>query len=163
MTNGFLQGKIMVKAIIIIAEAGVNYNGNIEIAKKLIDSAERDRESRLYKKFQSFITDDVVSKIAPKAEYQLNLNNTETQYEMLKKLELTEKTRPLDITQQNVALSFFDLNSIELLISMNFDLYKIPSGELTNLPYLKIGSLNKSILLSTGMANLGEIEKLEYS
>ena len=89
---------------------------------------------------------------------------------MLKKLELTEKMHDSLMSYCNkCGIKFlstaFDLNSIELLISMNFDLYKIPSGELTNLPYLKkIGSLNKSILLSTGMANLGEIEKsFEYS
>ena len=94
-----------------------------------------------YIKFQSFITDDVVSKTAPKAEYQLNLN-MQTQYEMLKKLELTEKMHDSLMSYCNkCGIKFlstaFDLNSIELLISMNFDLYKIPSGELTNLPYLK--------------------------
>jgi N,N'-diacetyllegionaminate synthase len=149
---------------LIIAEAGVNHNGSIELAKKLIDAAAEAGVD--YVKFQTFKAETLVSKNAKKAEYQAkNIgDNDDSQYTMLKKLELDQEMHKLLIsyckTKDIKFLSTaFDLESIDLLFDLGIDLFKIPSGEITNLPYLqKIGSLGKPVILSTGMANLGEIE-----
>jgi len=150
--------------VFIIAEAGVNHNGSVELAKKLIDVAVNSGVDAV--KFQTFKASNLVCKTARKAAYQKeNMNdNDDNQYNMLKKLEL-------DICTHNKLISYcnlknimflstpFDLDSIELLNSLELEIFKIPSGEITNLPYLrKIGALNKKIILSTGMANIGEIE-----
>lgn len=148
---------------IIIAEAGVNHNGSLSIAKKLIEEASIAGAD--YIKFQTFVTEKLVSKEAKQAEYQkINLNNECSQFDMLKELELSlndhyeliEYCKQLKIAFFSTA---FDFDSIDLLLKLDLPIWKIPSGEITNMPYLqKIGTLNKSIILSTGMANLGEIE-----
>jgi len=147
----------------IIAEAGVNHNGKLELAYKLIDTAAETGADAV--KFQTFKAEAVVSKSAPKADYQVETTkNTESQYEMIKNLELdfeTHKKLILYCKKKNIKFlsSPFDLESIELLDKLGLDTFKIPSGEIINLPYLrKIALYNKKVIMSTGMANLGEIE-----
>ncbi|MDP1604433.1 MAG: N-acetylneuraminate synthase [Legionella sp.] len=149
--------------VFIIAEAGVNHNGSLELAKKLIDVATDAGTDAV--KFQTFKADKLVSKTAQKADYQKQTTDTaESQHEMIKKLELDETAHHELIsyckTKNMLFLSTpFDHESIELLDSLGIEIFKIPSGEITNLPYLrKIGKLQKKVILSTGMANLGEIE-----
>ena len=151
------------KKVFIIAEAGVNHNGDLELARQLIKKAADAGADAV--KFQTFKAEELVGRSAPKAEYQLNsTEKTETQYEMIKKLELDKFTHQelLKYSGQN-KIQFlsapFDLDSIDLLESLGISLFKIPSGEITNLPYLrKITHKNKPVILSTGMADLGEIE-----
>jgi len=150
-------------SVFIIAEAGVNHNGSIELAKKLIDVASRAGADAV--KFQTFKTENLVSKNAQKADYQKETtDNKESQFDMIKKLELDIDTHHELITYcQSRNIMFlstpFDLDSIDLLNDLKLPIFKIPSGEITNLPYLrKIGQLNKKIILSTGMADIGEIE-----
>lgn len=147
----------------IIAEAGVNHNGSLGIAKKMIDAASGAGADAV--KFQTFKAEDVISKYAPKADYQKkSTDKNETQLEMVRKLELDGKTHEVLLEhcegRKIIFLSTpFDLASINLLSRLNLKIFKIPSGEITNFPYLrKIGSLKKKIILSTGMADLGEIE-----
>ncbi|MDF1874439.1 N-acetylneuraminate synthase [Sulfurimonas sp. SAG-AH-194-I05] len=149
--------------VFIIAEAGVNHNGSLEIAKKLIDAAVEANVDAV--KFQTFKTENVLSKHAQKAEYQKQTtDSSESQFDMIKKLELDVDTHNELISYCNLKnIMFlstpFDLDSIDLLHNLKLKIFKIPSGEITNLPYLrKIGSLNKEIILSTGMADIGEIE-----
>jgi N-acetylneuraminate synthase len=150
--------------VLIIAEAGVNHNGSMEIARQLIDAAADAGAD--YVKFQTFRTEKLVSKAAPKAEYQdKNTGDVSgSQYDMLKKLELSKQDHLELISYCNKkSIKFlstaFDLESIDLLNSLNIQLFKIPSGEITNLPYLeKIGSLNKDVIVSTGMCVMSEIE-----
>ena len=146
----------------IIAEAGVNHNGSVELAKKLIDVAKNCGCDAV--KFQTFIAKNVVSKFAKKAQYQIeNTNNDESQLEMIKKLELSftdflELKNYCDIQKIIFMSTPFDLESIDFLASLKMTIFKIPSGEITNLPYLrKINSLKTKVILSTGMANLEEI------
>ena len=152
------------KSTIIIAEAGVNHNGCIEIAKKLVDVAVNAGAD--YVKFQTFKAENLVSKLAKKADYQKrNLNDgIGTQYEMLKKLELSKQDHN-DLIEycSNKKISFFstafDVDGLNYLNSLNFDFFKIPSGEITNYQYLKkIALFNKPVILSTGMSTLKEIE-----
>jgi N,N'-diacetyllegionaminate synthase len=152
-----------VKNVFIIAEAGVNHNGSVELAKKLIDVASESGADAV--KFQTFKAEKLVSKKTEKAEYQKETTEkNETQFEMIKKLELDLETHKELIQyceQKNIIFlsTPFDLDSVDLLDNLGLDIFKIPSGEITNFPYLqKIGKLNKNIVLSTGMANLGEIE-----
>ncbi len=147
----------------IIAEAGVNHNGSIETAKQMVDVAAEAGADAI--KFQTFKADNMVSINASKAAYQMQqTNKQETQYEMIKKLELDVDAHKLLIeycSQKNIQFlsSPFDLDSIALLNELGLQIFKIPSGEITNLPYLEaIGKLNKQVILSTGMADLGEIE-----
>jgi len=147
----------------IIAEAGVNHNGSLDLAFKLIDAAKEAGANAV--KFQTFKAESLVSSNAEKAEYQnQTTDTTETQYEMIKKLELTlDDNKKLIEYCRKAEIQFlsspFDLDSIDLLNELGLEIFKIPSGEIINLPYLrKIGSLNKKIILSTGMADLGEIE-----
>lgn len=147
----------------IIAEAGVNHNGSIELAKRLIDTASQAGADAV--KFQTFKADNLVSKTAQKAAYQKQTTDaSESQYTMIKKLELTEEMHHELIQYCNekgiLFLSTpFDHDSINLLNTLGMEIFKIPSGEITNLPYLRhIGSLGKKVILSTGMADLGEIE-----
>ena len=151
------------KKVFIIAEAGVNHNGSIELAKKLIDVASESGADAV--KFQTFKAEKLVSKNAQKADYQKQTtNNSESQFDMIKKLELDLETHKELIsyckTKNIMFLSTpFDHDSIELLSDLGLEIFKIPSGEITNLPYLRhIGLLNKKVILSTGMAKLGEIE-----
>jgi len=148
---------------LIIAEAGVNHNGDINLAKKLILAAVRANVD--YVKFQTFNTSSIVTTTAQKAKYQIqNADKEETQYEMIKKLELSRKEHvELISTCEEYGIKFlstaFDLESVDFLEELNIDFYKIPSGEITNKPYLqKVASKKKPIILSTGMANKNEIQ-----
>ena len=149
--------------VLIIAEAGVNHNGDIDIAKKLVDVAAESGADIV--KFQTFKSENCVSRNAQKAEYQLQTTNKqESQLDMIKKLELDLETHNILISyckQKNIEFlsTPFDMESVDLLHNLGLEIFKIPSGEITNLPYLrKIGKYNKQVILSTGMANLGEIE-----
>jgi N,N'-diacetyllegionaminate synthase len=153
------------KKVIIIAEAGVNHNGSLELAKQLIDAAAEAKAD--YVKFQTFKADKLVSKKAEKASYQKNNTDKqeETQYAMLKKLEipnewhfeLIEYAKSKNIVFVSTG---FDEESIDFLDSIGIPFFKIPSGEITNKPYLKhVASKKKPIILSTGMATLIEIKE----
>ena len=151
-------------SVFIIAEAGVNHNGSIELAKQLIDVAVEAGVDAV--KFQTFKAEKLVSKNAQKAKYQQeNMNDSDdSQFNMLKKLELDLDTHHELISYCNTKnIMFlstpFDHDSIDLLHDLQLPIFKIPSGEITNLPYLRhIGSLQKKVILSTGMADIGEIE-----
>lgn len=148
--------------IYIIAEAGVNHNGDINIAKRLVDAAVDAGADAV--KFQTFKAQNLVCKNAGKAAYQLETTEqAETQYEMLKKLELTEKMHE-ELVQycRERGIEFlstpFDVESVDLLLQYEIPLIKIPSGEITNYPYLKkIGKTGKKVILSTGMSTLDEV------
>ena len=147
----------------IIAEAGVNHNGDIQLALKLVDEAKKAGANCV--KFQTFKAEKVVSKFANMAEYQvISTKKSETQLEMLKKLELTydefvEIRKYCDKVQIDFMSTAFDLDTIDFLNSLEMKKWKIPSGEITNLPYLeRIAQLKKPIILSTGMSTLTEIE-----
>jgi N,N'-diacetyllegionaminate synthase len=149
--------------VFIIAEAGVNHNGDIKLAYKLVDAAVEAGVDVV--KFQTFKSENLVTKTASKAEYQKETTEkTETQFQMLKKLELSfDDQKNLSQYCHSKKIQFlstpFDLESCDFLYSLNMPIFKIPSGEITNLPYLrKIASYKKKIIISTGMATLGEIE-----
>lgn len=147
----------------IIAEAGVNHNGSLAMAKQLIDVACEAGANAV--KFQTFTASALVSKSAQKADYQKQTTDAaESQHDMIRKLEL-DRAAHIELIGycQAKGIEFlstpFDHDSIELLAELGLATFKIPSGEITNLPYLRhIGRLNKQIILSTGMANLGEVE-----
>ena len=148
---------------IIIAEAGVNHNGSIEIAKKLIDVAADAGVD--YVKFQTFKAENLVTKNTAKAEYQLkNTDNKESQYEMLKRLELSyddhvDLINYCSLKKVNFLSTGFDIESLKMLFNLGINLIKIPSGEISNVPLLRfIGSKNKEVILSTGMSTMEEIE-----
>jgi N,N'-diacetyllegionaminate synthase len=150
--------------VIVIAEAGVNHNGSVELAKQLIDVAVEAEAD--FVKFQSFKTENVVVRNAEKAEYQKQSSGSEeTQFEMIKKLELDVAAhRELVSYCKQTKIQFlstpFDMDSIALLDDLGLKIFKIPSGEITNLPHLRaIGSLKKEIILSTGISNLDEISQ----
>ena len=149
---------------IVIAEAGVNHNGNINLAKKLIDVASKAGAD--YVKFQTFDVDQLILKNTKTASYQKrNLKNDISQYKMLKKYQLTDNNhKELLKYSKKKKIKFlstaFEEKSLRLLTKYNLDYIKIPSGEITNYPFLKqISKLKKKILLSTGMATLGEIRQ----
>ncbi|MCK9380246.1 MAG: N-acetylneuraminate synthase [Sulfuritalea sp.] len=153
----------MTKRILIIAEAGVNHNGDLELAKQLIDVAAEAGADLV--KFQTFNANRQVTRNANKAEYQTQTtDSTESQHEMLRRLELTVEMHHELIAhcaKRNIGFfsTGFDIESVDLLVSLGQDQFKIPSGEITNLPYLRhIGRIGKKVILSTGMATLGEIE-----
>ena len=153
----------MKNRVLIIAEAGVNHNGDLGLAKQLIDAAAKAGADLV--KFQTFNANRQVTRAAKKADYQTQTTDSkESQHEMLRRLELTEDMHRELITHCAVRdIGFFstgfDIESIDLLLSLGQDNFKIPSGEITNLPYLRyIGKLGKSVILSTGMATLGDIE-----
>ncbi len=150
--------------VFIIAEAGCNHNGELKLAKKLIDIAKRAKADAV--KFQSFKVDELAVKNAPKANYAIsNTKFYKTQYEMQSKLQLSfnDQLKLLKYCQKKkikFLSSSFDVQSTEDLKKMNLDIIKIPSGEITNLPNLiKIGSLKKKIILSTGMSTIREIKQ----
>lgn len=147
----------------IIAEAGVNHNGSLEMAMKLIDVATECGADAI--KFQTFRAEKLVSKDARKADYQKRTTDCEeSQFDMIKKLELDEKAHHQLIQYCRVkGIQFlstpFDLESLKLLTSFDLPYIKISSGEITNAPFLlEIAHTNKSVILSTGMSTLGEIE-----
>lgn len=148
---------------LIIAEAGVNHNGSLELAKQLIDVAANAGADLV--KFQTFRADNLASEYAPKADYQLRTTKQDqSQLDLLKQLELTPSMH-LDLYEhcQKKKIGFFstafDVHSLDYLAGLGFNCFKIPSGEITNLPYLRhVGGFMKSVILSTGMATLGEIE-----
>lgn len=149
--------------VFVIAEAGVNHNGNIEIAKKLIDSASAAGADAV--KFQTFRAESLVCKTAKKAEYQLGVTDrSETQYDMLKKLELTEQMHKelMEYCAKKKIMFLstpFDIGSVKLLSKLGMQIFKIPSGEITNLPYLReIAGHQKKVILSTGMSNMNEVK-----
>ena len=150
------------QSTIIIAEAGVNHNGSIDTAKKMIDVAAEAGAD--YVKFQTFKAETLVTKTAEKAEYQKSVTDkSDTHYNMLKKLELDKSAHFKLIKyckQKNIRFlsTAFDIESIELLAELEIPIFKIPSGEITNLPYLAhIGKIKKPIIMSTGMSTSADI------
>lgn len=148
---------------LIIAEAGVNHNGDLEIAKRLIDVAAGTGADLV--KFQTFSGDRLATSVAKQADYQIqNMDVQTSQRSMLQKLELNEEMHEVLINHcQGSGIGFFstgfDIESVNLLIKLGQRRFKIPSGEITNLPYLRyIGRLGKTVILSTGMSNMNEIE-----
>jgi len=149
-------------SVFIIAEAGVNHNGSIDLAKQMVDIAKESGADAI--KFQTFRAENLVLKSAPKANYQINTSSKkETQFQMLKNLELNfeDHKELFNYCNQRQILfisSPFDIESVDFLYELGVDIFKIASGEITNLPLLRrIGSLNKSVILSTGMSNLAEV------
>lgn len=148
----------------IIAEAGVNHNGDFDLAKKMIYEAKKAGVNAV--KFQTFVSKNLVSSYAPKADYQKKTTNgLESQQDMLKKLELSfEQFTLLQEYAKELEIDFlstpFDEDSINFLKTLDMPFWKIPSGEITNLPYLmKIEETKKPIILSTGMCEIDEIEQ----
>lgn len=153
----------MTKQTLIIAEAGVNHNGEIELARRLIEAAAEAGADLV--KFQTFSADRLATGTAEKAGYQIQTTDgMESQQEMLRRLELTvDMHKELIAHSARCNISFFstgfDIESVDLLVSLGQNHFKIPSGEVTNLPYLRhIGRFGKPLILSTGMALLGDIE-----
>ena len=152
------------KRVVIIAEAGVNHNGDIDKAKRLIDKAVEANVA--YIKFQTFKTELCISKNAVKADYQIEntQNSSESQLEMVKKLELSfEQFIELEKYCQQKGIKFlstgFDTDSLNFLAGLGVKIAKIPSGEITNLPYLRqVASLFPEVIISTGMATITEIK-----
>ena len=148
----------------IVAEIGCNHNGDVALAKKLIEKAAKAGADAV--KFQTFIAEELVSTYAPKAEYQKADNADESQLDMIRKLELTrEEYREVRTYSESLGVEWFstgfDMISIDFLISLGQRVWKVPSGEITNLPYLEkirdIECPRKEIILSTGMSTLDEI------
>src|SRR3989338_1312823 len=151
--------------VYIIAEAGVNHNGSVKLAKKLIDVAVKAKADAV--KFQTFVPEEIVSEGAPKAEYQkATSGGGKSMLEMIKKFQLDEKAhRDLIKYCQGKRITFlstpFDIASVNLLNRLGLKTIKIPSGEITNIPYLrKVGGLKKKVILSTGMADMNEIKNV---
>jgi len=149
-------------SVFIIAEAGVNHNGSIELAKQLIDVASNSGADAV--KFQTFKAENLVSKNAQKAEYQKKTTDiSESQFDMIKKLELdvnTHKELMAYCQEKNIMFlsTPFDHDSIDFLNELGLKIFKIPSGDITNFPYLKrVGALGKQVILSTGMSTLKEV------
>jgi len=149
--------------VFVIAEAGINHNGSLALAKKLVDESKAAGADCI--KFQTFISKSLVTKNALKAEYQKQQTGAwESQYDMLKKYELSfDEFAELSkyCTDKNIEFlsTAFDFESIEFLESLGMKRWKIPSGEITNLPYLiKIAKLRKPVILSTGMSTMDEIK-----
>ncbi len=152
----------MKRKVIIIAEAGVNSNGNLKIAKRLIDIAADAKVD--YIKFQTFKANKLVTKKAQRAKYQIkNTGSKESQHKLLKSLEMTEQMHyKIKEYCKRKKIKFFstgfDIESVKFLLKLGMKIIKIPSGEINNVPFLKyIGKLNLPIILSTGMATMDEI------
>lgn len=153
----------MVEHTLIIAEAGVNHNGDLDLAKRLVDVAAEAGADLI--KFQTFSAERLAIHSAPKADYQTRTTDqAQSQLAMLRQLELSAAMHETLITHcQARGIGFFstgfDIPSLDYLASLGAERFKIPSGEITNLPYLRhIGAFGKPVILSTGMATLGEIE-----
>lgn len=149
--------------VYIIAEAGVNHNGDLALAKELVQRAASSGADAI--KFQSFKADFLATNLAPQAKYQeQNMRKKQSQYELLKALELSKEAHFCLFAQAKACKidflsSVFDLPSLRLLEEMGLNTLKIPSGELTNLPLLRaIGKLNKRLFISTGMSDLAEVK-----
>lgn len=149
---------------VIIAEAGVNHNGDINLAKKMIGAAKKAGAD--YIKFQTFIPEKLVTCYASKADYQReNTNNNESQLKMLRELALTQQNFiELRNDCRHTGIGFlstpFDLESISFLNQLDMDFWKLPSGEITNLPYLEaIAATHRDIVMSTGMSEIEEIHE----
>lgn len=149
--------------VVIIAEAGVNHNGSLEMACRLADEAKHAGAD--YVKFQTGIPENVISVRAEQAEYQKhNTGTSESQLDMVRKIMLRpDDFKPLKEYCDSIGIRFlstpFDLDSIDILKPLEMDLWKIPSGEITNLPYLrKIASMGQPVVMSTGMSRLGEVD-----
>lgn len=147
----------------IIAEAGVNHNGRLELAKEMVDQAKEAGADCI--KFQTFISKNLAAKIANKADYQIaQIGTSENQLAMLRKLELSyEEFVEINAYCKSKKIQFlstpFDLESIDFLEKLEMPFWKIPSGEITNLPYLlKIAKTHKPVILSTGMSTMDEIQ-----
>ncbi len=148
---------------IVIAEAGVNHNGDIRLAKRMVDEAKKAGAD--YVKFQTFVPERLVSQYAEKAEYQKQTTGeADSQLQMLKKLALTQDDF-IELKEycSQAGIGFlstpFDLESIEFLDKLGMDFWKLPSGEITNLPYLEaIAKTRKDVVMSTGMCELNEIQ-----
>ena len=154
----------MKNKVLIIAEAGVNHNGSLKVAKKLVDAAKFAGADIV--KFQTFKANSLATVKAPKAKYQISKNKKkENQFEMLKKLELKYEHHLNLIKyckQKKIEFlsSAFDITDLEFLKKLKLKRFKVPSGEITNYVYLnRIGSFKKKIILSTGMSNISEINK----
>lgn len=152
------------KKVYVIAEAGVNHNGNMDNAIKMVEEARKAGADAI--KFQTFISENLVTKHAEKAEYQKETTDKqESQYQMLKKLELKrENYSQLKKECERQGIDFlstpFDLDSIDVLEALGVSAFKIPSGEITNYPYLvKIAKTKKKVYLSTGMSTLEEVQE----
>jgi N-acetylneuraminate synthase len=150
--------------VFIIAEAGVNHNGSLDLALRLVDAAKASGADAV--KFQTFRADLLATRSAHKAPYQERTTTSEeSQFEMLKRLELDAKAHERLIEHcQKVGIQFlsspFDTESADLLATMNVPIYKVPSGEITNLPFLQhIARKGRPLILSTGMSTLGEVEE----
>ncbi|MCR9140702.1 MAG: N-acetylneuraminate synthase [bacterium] len=150
-------------SVLLIAEAGVNHNGDLELAKRLIHAAAEAGAD--YVKFQTFVAERLVTLDAAKAPYQKETTGSdETQYNMLKKLELSEEMHVALMAEcESQGIRFlstgFDIQSVEYLHRLDLGLFKIPSGEITNVPYLRrIASFGTPVILSTGMATMMEVE-----
>ena len=149
--------------VFIIAEAGVNHNGSIEIARKLVDEAALAGADAV--KFQTFKAENLVSKDAKKADYQMETTDgNESQFDMLKKLELTPDMHRELIeycSQKNIMFlsTPFDIDSLRYLLQCGIEIIKIPSGEITNYPYLReVGRTGRPVVLSSGMSGLDEVK-----
>ena len=149
--------------VFVIAEAGVNHNGDLDIAKQLIDAASEAGADAV--KFQTYKTEQLVCKTAKKAEYQLKTTEkSETQYDMLKKLELTEYMHKelMDYCDKKNIMFLstpFDIGSIKFLSRLGIQMFKIPSGEITDMPYLReVARQKKKIILSTGMSSMAPVK-----
>lgn len=148
--------------VYVIAEIGCNHNGSVELAKKMVDAAVSTGVDAV--KFQTFKADQLISKYAPKAEYQKVTTGTdESQLEMTRHLELSfdeylEMKKYCESKGVDVFSTAFDNDSLEFLISTGMRIFKIPSGEITNLPFLeKVGDQKKKVILSTGMSTMSEV------
>ncbi len=151
------------KSTLIIAEAGVNHNGDVELAKQLVEVAAESGADLI--KFQTFTAKNIATKDAVMAKYQNAANRlNESQFEMLERLELSQEMHKILVEHcqlHNIGFfsTGFNIEDIKFLNTLGMDRIKIPSGEITNLPYLKyVGALGLPLILSTGMASLGEIE-----
>jgi len=149
---------------LVIAEAGVNHNGDLNLAKQLIDIAAEAGADIV--KFQTFSADRLATQSALMADYQiLGTANSESQHSMLRRLELTESEHhelKSHCTSRSIKFlsTGFDIESINMLLGLGQETFKIPSGEITNLPYLRyVGGLKKTLILSTGMSSMEEVEK----
>ena len=149
--------------VLIIAEAGVNHNGDMGMARQLIDVASEAGAD--WVKFQTFSADRLVTTDTKKADYQIQTTDVaESQHAMIRRLELSREMHKALIAHcKSRSIKFFstgfDTQSVDLLVELGLDCFKIPSGEITNLPYLRhVGRYGKPVFLSTGMSTLGEIE-----